>query len=115
MDKKLRSERLKTTRTSLGITAAEAARITGLDKSMYHKYESGTASPSDPTLRIIALYLGTSVDYLCGLTDNPAPHVLPIRVDGDSAQFVKDYATLDTEQREIIMRIIRVFKAGQKK
>ena len=112
---KLNPDRLKTVRTALGITAAEAARLIGLDKSTYHKYESGSASPSDPTLRIIALYLKTSPEYLCALSDNPTPNVLPVPVDDGTIDFVQDFATLTAEQRDVITKIIRLFKQGQKK
>ncbi len=108
--KKLNAERLKTVRKSLGITPAEASRMTGLDKSTYHKYENGSAAPSDPTLRILAMYLGTSIEYLIGQTDDPAPTVLPVPVDHETASFVADYARLDDDQRRVIKEMIQLLR-----
>ena len=87
MGKKLLPDRLKQIREALGITSAEAARRTGADKSTYAKYESGTAFPSAPMLRIMAMHLGTSVAYLTGEADDSAPDVLPVAVDSGHCRF----------------------------
>ena len=110
MGKKLLPDRLKTIREALGITSAEAARRTGADKSTYAKYESGAAFPSAPMLRVMALYLGTSVAYLTWETDDPAPDVLPVAVDSDNVDFVSDFTDLGEEERRAIREIIRLFK-----
>lgn len=73
MEEILIPERLKTVREKEGITMAEASRRLNLSKIGYCRYEYGERTPSIQTVEIIAQCFGTSVDYLTGVTDNPAP------------------------------------------
>lgn len=73
MSAQLIPERLKTAREYLGITMAEASRRLNLSKIGYCRYEYGERIPSPQTVEIIAQCFHTSVDYLVGISDNPAP------------------------------------------
>ena len=64
-------ERLISIRTALGITKSEAARKLNLSAMGYGRYESGEREPSFQTVSFIAQSLGTTTDYLYGITDNP--------------------------------------------
>ena len=66
-------ERLIAVRKSLGINKAEAARRLDLSKMGYGRYESGQRTPSPQTIEFMAQRLGTTVDYLTGISDDPAP------------------------------------------
>ena len=48
--------------------------LTGIDQSDYSKIETGTRNMTVEQCRRIALALETSMDYLAGLTDDPAPY-----------------------------------------
>lgn len=48
--------------------------LTGIDQSDYSKIETGKRNMTFEQCRRIALALETSMDYLAGLTDNPAPY-----------------------------------------
>ncbi len=48
--------------------------LTGIDQSDYSKIESGRRYYTFEQCRKIALVLNTSMDYLAGLTDDPAPY-----------------------------------------
>ena len=48
--------------------------LTGIDQSDYSKIESGKRYYTCQQCRKIALALNTSMDYLAGLTDDPAPY-----------------------------------------
>ena len=48
--------------------------LTGIDQSDYSKIESGRRYYTFEQCRKIALALNTSMDYLAGLTDDPAPY-----------------------------------------
>ena len=66
--------RLKALREARGLTQRELSALLRCDQSLYSKYERGGRSlPLDVLLRLAALY-GTSLDYLAGLTDEPAPY-----------------------------------------
>lgn len=48
--------------------------LTGIDQSDYSKIESGKRGMTFEQCRRIAVALETSMDYLAGLTGNPAPY-----------------------------------------
>ena len=48
--------------------------LTGIDQSDYSKIETGKRNMTYEQCRRIALTLETSMDYLAGLTDDPAPY-----------------------------------------
>lgn len=48
--------------------------LTDVDQSDYSKIESGKRYYTFEQCRRIALALGTSMDYLAGLTDDPRPY-----------------------------------------
>lgn len=112
MKGKLIPERLKAAREAKGLSLPDAAKAIGIDKAALWRYEHGEMGASDTATRILAMYLGTSVDYLTGMTDDPAPDILPVSVDSGTADFVCDYALLDEEQQEVILSIIRIFRKG---
>ncbi len=48
--------------------------LTGIDQSDYSKIETGRRNMTFEQCRRIALALDTSMDFLAGLTDDPAPY-----------------------------------------
>ena len=66
--------RLKQLRKERGITQVRMQVLTGIDQSDYSKIESGKRYYTFEQCRKIALALNTSMDYLAGLTDDPAPY-----------------------------------------
>ena len=66
-------ERLKKIREDRGLNKAEAARLLGLSKMGYLRYESADRTPSPQTIVFMAQKLGTSPDYLVGTTEDPEP------------------------------------------
>ena len=113
VERTLSPERLKAMRESRGITAPELAQIACLDKSTYYRYEQGMAVPSGPTLRLLSLFLGTSMAYLCGKTDDPTPDLALEPVDPGCVELMRDFAKLDEDQKEIIRGIIKIFRRQQ--
>ena len=61
-------------RKDRGYTQVKMQVLTGIDQSDYSKIESGRRYYTFEQCRKIALALNTSMDYLAGLTDEPAPY-----------------------------------------
>ncbi len=69
----LDTERLKKKRQEKGWSKNQAAQEMGLLQSAYLRYENGERSPSYSALKNMAWTLGTSIDYLTGVSDDPRP------------------------------------------
>ncbi len=65
--------RLRELRKEKGFTQIKMQHLTGIDQSDYSKIESGKRYYTFEQCRRIALALGTSMDYLAGLTDEKTP------------------------------------------
>ena len=66
--------RLKDLRKEKGYTQVKMQMLTGIDQSDYSKIESGKRYYTFEQCRRIAIALGTSMDYLAGLTDEKKPY-----------------------------------------
>ena len=70
--------RLKDLRLKRGYTQTKMQMLTGIDQSDYSKIENGKRFYSFEQCKRIAVALGTSMDYLAGLTDVEEPY--PMRI-----------------------------------
>ena len=66
--------RLKALRKERGFTQIKMQMLTGIDQSDYSKIENGKRYLSYEQCIKVALALGTSMDYLAGLTDCKEPY-----------------------------------------
>ena len=80
-------ERLKKIHEDRWLNKAEAARLLGLSKMGYLRYESADRTPSYQTIVFMALKLGTSPDYLTGKTKNSEPMEFIISKSDDPVLF----------------------------
>ena len=69
-----RMSRLKDLRKEKGLTQIQMQFLTGIDQSDYSKIENEKRYYTFEQCRRIALALGTSMDYLAGLTDEKEPY-----------------------------------------
>ncbi|MBQ8836873.1 MAG: helix-turn-helix transcriptional regulator [Clostridia bacterium] len=67
-------DRLKNLRKERGYTQLKMQMLTGIDQSDYSKIERGTRYYTFEQCKRIAVALGTSMDYLAGLTDEKSPY-----------------------------------------
>ncbi|MBQ4556368.1 MAG: helix-turn-helix transcriptional regulator [Clostridia bacterium] len=67
-------DRLKNLRKERGYTQLKMQMLTGIDQSDYSKIERGLRYYTFEQCKRIALALGTSMDYLAGLTDEKSPY-----------------------------------------
>ena len=66
--------KLRELRKKRGYTQIKMQMLTGIDQSDYSKLETGKRYYTYEQLRLIALALDTSMDYLADLTDDPRPY-----------------------------------------
>ncbi len=67
-------DRIKALRLERGYTQIKMQLLTGIDQSDYSKIERGTRYCTYEQCKRIAIALGTSMDYLSGLTDQKEPY-----------------------------------------
>jgi transcriptional regulator with XRE-family HTH domain len=67
--------RLKDLRRYKNITQEELAKSLNYKKATICNWETGQNTPNYETLKALCLSLGTSADFLIGLTDEHAPNV----------------------------------------
>lgn len=66
--------RLRDLRKERGLSQIKLQMLTGIDQSDYSKLETGKRNYTFEQCRRIANALGTSMDYLAGLTDEKKPY-----------------------------------------
>lgn len=66
--------RIKELRIEKGYTQVKMQMLTNIDQSDYSKIECGKRHCSFEQCRRIALALGTSMDYIAGITDEKKPY-----------------------------------------
>ena len=69
-----RMNRLKELRKEKRLTQVQMQMLTGVDQSDYSKIENGKRYYTFEQCKRIAMALGTSMDYLAGLTDEKKPY-----------------------------------------
>ena len=67
-------ERLRGLREDRDLTQAAMAEILKVHQSTYSDYERGNLNIPLDTLRKLAIFFGTSVDYILGLTNVRDPY-----------------------------------------
>lgn len=71
----MRGDRLKALREAARLTQEELASEVGSSEPQIWRYEKNESEPRADVLIRLAKYFDVSVDYLLGLTENPAINV----------------------------------------
>ena len=66
--------RIRDLRVDKDLSQTELAKTLGMSQTGYSKYETGENDIPTAILIWLAQFYHTSVDYLLGLTENPAPY-----------------------------------------
>ena len=66
--------RLKELRLKKGMTQIKVQIETGIDQSDYSKMENGKRFPTLEQAKVLSHLYETSVDYICGVTDEIKPY-----------------------------------------
>ncbi|MCI9332185.1 MAG: helix-turn-helix transcriptional regulator [Oscillibacter sp.] len=72
--KDILAKRLKKCRKQTGLPQIKVAIYCDITEKAYQNYELGVHEPKVSILMRIAQFYGVSIDYLVGLTDDPAPY-----------------------------------------
>ena len=84
---KLVLDRLISSREFNNISKREAAKLIGISQPAYLRYESGERTPSIQVIKEMAKVFHTSVEYLTGEVNDPAPNVIEIDKSKNEALF----------------------------
>lgn len=87
----LRSERLREIRELRGLSQRKLAEELGMAHSMIYRYESGMSDPTSSTLKALSDRLHVSIDYLIGVTDEPAIHGSQLALTRDEQQMLSAF------------------------
>ncbi|MCR5061025.1 MAG: helix-turn-helix transcriptional regulator [Saccharofermentans sp.] len=66
--------RIKELRESRGLKQREIAELISCSQQVYSKYELGVCDIPTDILIKLSNYYDVSVDYILGITNNPAPY-----------------------------------------
>ena len=99
---------LKMYRKEKGITQIRLSIEAGVSQETISAYESGKALPSADTLIKLSNYLNVSIDFLLDLTSTPNKNY-DVENNEDN-EFLSLYKSLNKEQREDILKYMKIRK-----
>ncbi|MEG2183329.1 MAG: helix-turn-helix domain-containing protein [Cloacibacillus sp.] len=73
MTSDITAERIKDSRTKIGLSGQSLAEAIGVTQTSISRYETGKKKPSFRTLKKISRTLNVSTDYLMGLSEESEP------------------------------------------
>lgn len=92
----LTAQRLRALRKRKGLSQTEVARILGITRTAYNKYESGASAPSRKLRELAQLY-HVSTDYILGEEDALAEKLR--EADARTSSHLRKYLDLSDEGR----------------
>ena len=102
---------LKQLRSQRGISQQQLATILGLSQQSINKYENHNIEPDIETLRRIADYCETSVDYIVGHTDirRRIEQTEAYELNETEQNLIDSFRDLTSEQRQCILMTVKTF------
>ena len=111
MTTNITAQRIVSLRESRGLLQPDLARLAQIEQSYVSKLERGKApNVSGIILARIARALGTSVDFLLGVSDDPAPRPIvnhPMLKDPLLQEFIAAWPDLDLKQRQAFVHLAK--------
>lgn len=104
----LKLDNLKALREEKGISQQKLAEKLNTNQQNIHNYEHGFYQPDIQTLKLLAEFFETSIDYLVGNTDvrHKIESVQPFDLNDDEAILIEKYRQLKTTARSSVMNMI---------
>lgn len=99
---------LKTLRNQKGLSQQSLADILHVSQQSVYKYENDITFPDIDTLKNIADYFETSIDYVVDYTDIPhrIEPTIELTLNKDEASILRKYQRLASRYRPIIHTVI---------
>ena len=99
---------LKRLREIASISQKALAEAVGVSQQSINKYENHNIEPDIETLKRIADYFDTSIDYLVGHTqiNRKIEEVSPYDLTTEESQHMDKYRKLDVQQRRCVNMVI---------
>lgn len=104
-------DNLRMLRQEKYISQQKLAMEIDTNQQSIHRYEHGYNEPDIQTLKKLANFFETSIDYLVGNTDirHKIEAVQPFDLNSDEATFIEKYRQLTPNARRSIMNTIDAF------
>ncbi len=101
-------ENLKKLRTKTGLSQQKLANQLGLTQQSIHSYESGAYEPDIATLKQLAAYFDTSVDYIIGNTEirRKIEKADKYELNTEEAEIIRKYRSLSKKHRKSLQLIL---------
>ena len=110
-------ERLILLRKKHHLTQQKLADILYVSQQSIHKYEHDITTPNLDTLKSMAHYFNTSIDYLLDLTDIPhkIEPVTETMLNVEELELMRTYRNISASQKRIIQATIYEFLSANTK
>lgn len=101
-------ERLKALRTEKGLSQQKVAESIGSNQQSIYRYENGFYEPDIATLKLLADFFETSIDYLVGSTDirHRIEAVRPFDLNEEETILMNKYRQLRSSARKSVIVMI---------
>lgn len=105
-------ENLKRLRIEKNLSQQKLAELLHVSQQSIHKYENNLASPDLETLKRMANFFNTSVDYLVGQTDvnHRIEQLTDTMLNDDELHLIEYYRKLSAKQKSAIKTVIDSYK-----
>lgn len=106
-------ENLKKLRAESKTSQAVLAEAIGVTQQSINKYENHNVEPDIESLRRMADYFGTTIDYIVGHSElrYKVEDIQNYALNDDEAEFIAAYRRLTPNQREAVIGVMRAFLA----
>ena len=106
---------LKQLRLQRKLTQQELADRLHISQQSIYKYEHNITSPDFETLKSIADYFDTSIDYLIGNTDFPRKleSLTESMLNSEELMLITNYRKLNSSQKDAFYKLLDEFTANK--
>lgn len=104
-------DNLKALREEKGISQQKLAEKINTNQQNIHRYEHGFYEPDIQTLKLLAEFFETSIDYLVGYTDvrHKVEAIQPLDLNDEEAALIEKYRQLGRNARNSVVNVIDTF------